>query len=230
MTNFDAKYYQDGVTLLIDKPKDWTSFNVVGKIRGHLKWAYQIKKLKVGHAGTLDPLATGLLIVCIGKHTKQIAQYSKLSKEYTAQITFGYTTPSYDLETSPDAEFQYNHISKEKLIETLNSFIGNQDQTPPIYSAKSIKGKRAYKYAREGEEVEMPKSNITIHQIDLLEYDMPNIKIKVKCSSGTYIRSLAYDIGQRLNSGATLTNLVRNSIGQFKLEDAFTITEFEEKA
>lgn len=231
MTNFTAEYYQEGQTLLIDKPKNWTSFNVVNKVRGHLRWIYQIKnKLKVGHAGTLDPLATGLLIVCVGKHTKQINQYSGLPKEYVAEITLGYTTPSYDLETQADEHFPFEHISEEMLRKKLSAFTGKQEQIPPVYSAKSIDGKRAYKYARAGKPVKMRKSQITIHEIELLKFLSPKATLRVKCSAGTYIRSLAYDIGKSLDSGAVLSGLRRTSIGNFLVDDALSIEEFEKNA
>ncbi len=230
MSEFNADYYKAGQTILIDKPKEWTSFNVVNKVRGHLKWKYQIKKLKVGHAGTLDPLATGLLIVCIGRHTKKISEYSGLRKEYIAEITFGYTTPSYDLETERDKTFEFKHITQTDLENNLKFFLGKQEQIPPIYSAKNINGKRAYLYAREGKKVEMRKTNIEIYELEILEFKLPIVKIRVNCSAGTYIRSLAYDIGKSMNSGATLTALKRNLIGNFSLNDALSIEEFEKNS
>jgi tRNA pseudouridine55 synthase len=230
MPEHTAEHYKEGQTLLIDKPKDWTSFNVVNKVRGHIKWAYGIKKIKVGHAGTLDPLATGLLIICTGKHTKKITQYIGLNKEYFAEIELGVTTPSYDLETQADAHYPFEHITEQRLKETLESFVGKQEQIPPIYSAKSINGKRAYKYAREGKEVEMRPANIEIYEIELIKFHLPFAEIRIICSTGTYIRSLARDIGLALDSGARLTNLRRTAIGDFSVNDAVDIDKFEKNA
>jgi tRNA pseudouridine55 synthase len=230
MPEYSAEYYKEGQTLLIDKPKDWTSFNVVNKVRGHLKWAYNIKKIKVGHAGTLDPLATGLLIICTGKNTKKITQYTGLNKEYFAEIELGVTTPSYDLETEADARYPFEHITEARLKETLENHIGKQEQIPPIYSAKNINGKRAYKYAREGKEVEMRPANIEIYELELIKFHLPFAELRIKCSTGTYIRSLARDIGLALNSGARLIDLRRTAIGEFSVNDAIDIDKFEKNA
>lgn len=230
MSERSAEYYKSGQTLLIDKPENWTSFNVVNKVRSHLKWKYKIKKIKVGHAGTLDPLATGLLIICTGKHTKQITRYAGLPKEYVGEIQLGQTTPSYDLETEPDKTFPFRHITEQQLKESLEKFTGKQLQIPPIYSAKNINGKRAYRYAREGKNVEMRAAEIEIMSIELLKFHLPFVQVRIVCSAGTYIRALARDLGEVLNSGATLINLRRTAVGDFKINDALSIDKFEEIA
>lgn len=227
--------FQTGVVIPINKPYKWTSFDVVKKIKNQigkkLRQALNIrlKNFKVGHAGTLDPLAEGLVLVCTGKATKKINDLMSDEKEYLATIELGKTTPSYDLETEYDQFFPTDHISKEQVINTLKSFVGEQDQVPPIFSAKHINGKRAYDYARKGEEIELKANKITISELELVEYQMPLIKIRIVCSKGTYIRSLAYDIGKRLESGAHLKQLIRTRIGSYTLDSSLTIEEFEKK-
>jgi tRNA pseudouridine55 synthase len=216
----------EGEVLLFDKPFKWTSFDLVRKVRAKIKRHLGKPKIKVGHAGTLDPRATGLMIICTGKKTKEIEKYQATKKEYVADIFIGATTPSYDLETTVDKTFPTEHITKELVIETLNKFIGEQEQIPPAHSAKWVNGERAYKKARKGIEVEMKPSIINIHEIELLEYNMPEIKIRINCSKGTYIRSLANDIGHALNSGAYLARLRRTKIGDFDVENALKIDEF----
>lgn len=225
--------FQAGVVIPINKAYEWTSFDVVKKVKNQigkrLRQALNIrlKSFKVGHAGTLDPLAEGLVLVCTGKATKRIVDLMADEKEYVATIELGKTTPSYDLETEYDSEFPIDHINEELVKDVLNTFIGEQDQIPPVYSAKNINGKRAYDYARKGEEIELKPNKITIKEIKLLDYQMPTITIKIICSKGTYIRSLAYDIGKRLNSGAHLIKLIRTRIGSYKLESSLTIEELE---
>jgi len=217
----------EGEVLLFDKAYQWTSFDLVRKVRNLLKTKYKVPKLKVGHAGTLDPLATGLMIVCTGKCTKQIDSFQNQEKEYIAGLLFGKTTASFDLEKEYDQVFPTEHITRELVEEVLKSFIGESDQIPPVYSAKFIDGKRAYEFARKGQEVEMKPCRINISEIELLNFNMPEISIKVRCSKGTYIRSLVRDIGQRLNSGATMISLQRTAIGSYHLNNAISIEEFE---
>lgn len=219
----------EGEVLLFNKPKSWTSFDVVKKVRYKLKYKHNIKKIKVGHAGTLDPLADGLMIVCTGKATKKIEELQGHNKEYIATIEIGKTTPSYDLETEFDKEFNTDHVNEEIVKVVLQSFIGEQQQVPPIFSAKKINGKRAYEMARKGEEVKMRPNIIHISKIELLEFNNPVIRILVTCSKGTYIRSLARDIGEKLNCGAYLKGLTRTAIGPFKLSHAEDIEQFEQK-
>jgi tRNA pseudouridine55 synthase len=221
--------FVEGEVLLFDKPYRWTSFDLVRKVRYSIKYKFKYKKLKVGHAGTLDPLASGLLIVCTGKATKKISLLQDQVKEYTAGILIGKTTPSFDLETEFDQEYPVQHISPEMINEVLATFIGDSDQIPPIYSAKYIDGKRAYEFARKGQEVEMKPSRINISEIELIENKFPEIIIRVKCSKGTYIRSLVRDLGERLNSGATLISLKRTAIGDFSLNNALTLEDFQNK-
>lgn len=219
---------EEGQVYFIDKELHWTSFNVVKKLKIVLLNKYKLKKLKVGHAGTLDPLATGLVIVCAGKQTRNIEKYQAEEKEYIAEITLGATTPSFDLETGIESSFPIEHISRDLVLETVDTFIGEQDQVPPVFSAKNIDGKRAYSYARKGKEVEMKPNRINISSIELLEYTKPVVKLKIVCSKGTYIRSFARDLGEALNSGAYLSALRRTRIGRYKIEDALKINEFEE--
>ena len=220
--------YQEGKVLLIDKPLNWTSFQVVNKIRWLIKQQFGIKKIKVGHAGTLDPLATGLLILCTGKLTKKMETYQAQVKEYTGTITLGTTTPSYDLETEVDQTFDISGITEEDIIQNTKHFIGEIQQQPPIFSALKKDGKRLYEYAREGEKVEIPKRIITISEFEITKIDVPNIEFRAVCSKGTYIRSLAHDFGKSLNNGAHLSALRRTKIGGFSLEDAVTVLAFEE--
>ncbi len=219
--------FQTGRILLIDKEYNWTSFDAVNKIRILLKNRLGIKKIKVGHAGTLDPLATGLIIVCTGKMTKQITGFQDLEKEYEAMLKIGETTPSFDMESEVDKSFPTEHITKEGVLEVLKSFLGEIDQVPPLFSAKYINGKRAYEYARKGSDLELKAQKVNFYSIDLLEFNMPFVKIKVNCSKGTYIRSLARDIGLALGSGAYLSELKRTRIGNYCLENAISLNDFE---
>ena len=218
--------YKNGQVLLIDKPLDWTSFQVVNKLRWHIRQKFNIKKIKVGHAGTLDPLATGLLIICTGKFTKRINEYQGQVKEYTGEITLGATTPSYDLETEIDATFPTNHINKEVIQKITKLFIGEIEQQPPIFSALKKDGKRLYELARQGETTEIPFRKITIEEFEITSVNLPKLCFRVVCSKGTYIRSLAYDFGKALKSGAYLSELRRTKIGDFKVEDGMKIEEF----
>lgn len=218
---------KEGQLLLIDKPLHWTSFQVVNKIRYLLLHGFGIKKLKVGHAGTLDPLATGLLVICVGKKTKEIDKYIGQSKTYTGTFTLGGTTPSFDLETAIDQTFETSHITKDLLIETAASFLGEQMQIPPVFSAKKIDGKRAYESAREGKDVEMRPNAIEIFQFDITEMEGNTIHFLIKASKGTYIRTIANDFGKRLNSGAYLSSLRRTESGEFSVENALSIEAFD---
>ena len=221
--------YKEGQVLLIDKPLNWTSFQVVNKIRWHIRKKFNIKKIKVGHAGTLDPLATGLLILCTGKFTKKIETYQGQIKEYTGEITLGATTPSYDLETEIDKTYSIDHISKELIHENTKRFIGEIDQKPPIFSAIKKEGRRLYELARAGETTEIKTRKITISEFEITKLDLPRIEFRVVCSKGTYIRSLAYDFGQALNSGAHLSKLRRTKIGDFKVIDNLGPEEYIDK-
>lgn len=221
--------YKEGKVLLIDKPLTWTSFQVVNKIRWLIKQQFGIKKIKVGHAGTLDPLATGLLILCTGKFTKKIETYQAQIKEYTGTITLGGTTPSYDLESDIDQTFDYSNITSEEIQGATQQFIGEIQQQPPIFSALKKDGKRLYEYARAGEKVEIPKRTITISEFEITNIKLPNIEFRVVCSKGTYIRSLAHDFGKALKNGAHLSELRRTKIGEFSVADAVGIDEFEKK-
>lgn len=220
--------YLEGCVLFIDKPLTWTSFDVVNKIRWSLKNYLGIKKIKVGHAGTLDPLATGLIIVCTGRATKQIMQYQDLDKAYDAQIRLGASTPSFDLETEVDQSFPWEHITREMVEEALIKFTGEQEQMPPIYSAKSVDGKRAYEMARKGKKIALKKQLITIHRIKLQSIDLPKLSVYVECAKGTYIRSLAHDLGKELNSGGHLAGLRRTRIGPHKVTSAISPDNFIE--
>jgi tRNA pseudouridine55 synthase len=225
--------FAQGATILVDKPLHWTSFDAVNKLRWNLRKRLGVKKLKVGHAGTLDPLATGLLIICIGKHTKLIEGIMSDEKTYTGTILLGKTTPSFDLETAYDAEFQLDHITPELMEEVRLSFLGEQDQVPPLFSAKLIDGKRAYDIARAGKTVEMKANRITISDFQIDTTNFPEIRFEITCSKGTYIRSIASDFGKRLNSGATLIELRRTKSGSYLVENARSvedwITIFEEQ-
>ena len=218
-----------GSVLLIDKPFEWSSFDVVNKVKILLQKKFRYKWLKVGHAGTLDPLATGLMILCTGNATKDITRYLALDKEYVATICLGKSTPSFDLETQPDQTYPIDHVTREMILKTLPKFKGKINQVPPVFSAKRIKGKRAYDYARKGKEIDLKANTVFIKEIELIEYNKPIIVIRIKCGKGTYIRALARDIGKALNSGAHLIALKRMSIGDFKISDAMTMKKFEEK-
>lgn len=216
----------DGLTILVDKPYTWTSFDVVNKIRWNLKKKLGVKNVKVGHAGTLDPLATGLLILCLGKHTKLIEGLTNDTKTYTGTFLIGKTTPSFDLETAFEEVFETGHIDSELLEKVRVSFLGIQHQFPPIYSAKQIDGKRAYEFARAGKAVEMRAVQIEILDFTIDAARFPEVDFKITCSKGTYIRSIAHDFGQRLFSGATLIALRRTQSGSFQIENAKSVDEW----
>ena len=219
--------FQEGKILYFDKPLGWTSFDLVAKVRYKISRFLNVKKIKVGHAGTLDPLATGVMIICTGKATKQIESFQYQVKEYVATLKLGETTPSFDLETAIDQTFETQHITKEMVEETLKSFIGSIEQVPPAFSACKINGERAYELARKGESVELKAKLLVIDDIELLEFNMPEIKIRVVCSKGTYIRALARDIGKALNSGTHLTGLIRTRIGDITLDNCLKIEEID---
>ncbi len=220
--------YLSGQVLLIDKPLNWTSFQVVNKLRWEIRQTFNIKKIKVGHAGTLDPLATGLLIICTGKMTKQIDSFQGQIKEYTGTIVLGSTTPSYDLETEINNTFSTSHLTPDLIKETVNQFIGEIDQFPPIFSALKKEGKRLYEYARAGEKVDIKSRKITIQTFEITSIENLNIHFRVVCSKGTYIRSLAHDFGKALNCGGHLSSLRRTKIGEFSVIDAVNIDDFIE--
>ena len=209
--------FKEGEVLYFDKPLKWTSFAVVNKIRYHICRKLGVKKIKVGHAGTLDPLATGVMIICTGKATKRIEEFQYHTKEYIATLQLGATTPSFDLEKEIDATYPTEHITRELVEEALQRFIGRIEQIPPVFSACKVDGKRAYELARKGEEVELKSKTLVIDEMELLECDLPVIKIRVVCSKGTYIRALARDIGVALQSGAHLIALERTRIGDITL-------------
>lgn len=220
---------KEGVILPFFKPLGWTSFQVVGRSRWWFKKKYGIKKIKVGHAGTLDPLATGVLVVCIGKATKRIEELQTHSKEYVATIKLGATTPSFDKETEEDATYPVEHITRELIEQTLNTFIGEIQQVPPVFSAVKIGGKRAYKMARRGDDVELAPKKVNIYEIELIEFHAPDeLKIRVVCGKGTYIRSLARDLGTAMNTGAYLTALCRTRVGDFTIDDCLDASHFSE--
>ena len=220
--------FPEGYVAVIDKPYEWTSADVVRKIKFQLrKCGYP--KIKIGHAGTLDPLATGILLVCIGRATKQVEALQAEEKEYVAELMLGATTPSGDMEHEVDNTYPTEHITREMVEEALKSLTGEREQLPPLYSAKKVQGVRAYEFARAGEEVELKKALINIYELELVEYDMPRIKIRVRCSKGTYIRSLAFEIGEALQSGAYLTSLRRTRSGGFTVEKSHTLEDFMEK-
>ncbi|WP_294608378.1 tRNA pseudouridine(55) synthase TruB [uncultured Bacteroides sp.] len=220
--------FKEGEVLYFNKPLGWTSFKVVGHARYHICRRMGVKKLKVGHAGTLDPLATGVMIVCTGKATKRIEEFQYHTKEYVATIQLGATTPSYDLEHEIDATYPTEHITRELVEETLKTFIGEIQQVPPAFSACMVNGKRAYDLARKGEEVELKPKLLVIDEIELLECNLPEIKVRVVCSKGTYIRALARDIGEALQSGAHLTALERTRVGDVRLADCLDPMDFKE--
>lgn len=217
----------EGQVLLFDKPLNWSSFQLVNKVRYILCKKFEIKKLKVGHAGTLDPLATGLMILCTGRATKQIESLMGTEKEYIADVFFGATTPSYDAETEIDTTYPVQHITQPLIQEKLTAFTGNIKQLPPMFSAKKVNGVRAYKLAREGSENILVEKEVTIHELELQKIDLPHIQLKVNCSKGTYIRSLAHDLGKAMDSGAYLTGLKRTKIGTYNNSDAWDLTNFE---
>lgn len=222
-----SEEFQNGQILLIDKPLNWSSFQAVNKIKWALKKHLGLKKIKVGHAGTLDPLATGLLIVCTGKSTKLISELQGQIKEYTGSFYIGATTPSYDLETEIDKTFETNHIDSKLIQSAKELFLGEIDQKPPIFSAIKKDGKRLYEHARKGEEIEIASRKVTITEFELTDTNLPQIDFRVVCSKGTYIRSLAFDFGQALNSGGHLTALRRTKIGDYDVQNAVAVEQFE---
>ncbi|QXP56979.1 tRNA pseudouridine(55) synthase TruB [Cellulophaga sp. HaHa_2_95] len=218
--------FLDGQTLLIDKPLNWSSFQAVNSIKWSIRRKFELKKIKVGHAGTLDPLATGLLLICTGKSTKTINELQGQAKEYTGTITLGGTTPSYDLESEINETFSTEHITEAMIKEATQQFLGEIEQAPPIFSALKKDGKRLYEYAREGLEVEIKKRLITIHEFEITGIEATVVSFRVACSKGTYIRSLAHDFGIALNSGAHLSSLRRTKIGDYNVDNAITTEEF----
>ena len=220
--------FPEGYVAVIDKPYEWTSADVVRKIKFQLrKCGYP--KIKIGHAGTLDPLATGILLVCIGRATKQVEALQAEEKEYVAELMLGATTPSGDMEHEVDQTYPTEHITREMVEEALKGLTGERELLPPLYSAKKVQGVRAYEFARAGEEVELKKALINIYEMELVEWDMPRIKIRVRCSKGTYIRSLAFEIGEAVQSGAYLTSLRRTRSGGYTVEKSHTLDDFMEK-
>ena len=214
-----------GEVLAIDKPLGWTSFDAVKRLRGAIQRRLQVKKFKVGHAGTLDPLATGVLLVCTGRATRSITELQDGMKEYVAEVTVGATTPSFDLETEIDATFPWEHVTEELVKQTLPRFTGHVMQVPPVFSAVKIDGKRAYKYARKGKEVELKAKPLEIKELELLSIDGPRITLRVLCSKGTYIRALARDLGEALGTGAHLTALRRTRVGDYTADRCLTIDQ-----
>ncbi len=226
MSFFSREDFKKGQVLLFDKPLEWTSFQLVNKVRWLIKKNYGIKKIKVGHAGTLDPLATGLLIICTGKFTKTIHEIQGLPKEYTGTIRFGATTPSYDLETDIDKTYPINDLQPEIIKAKAACFEGDIIQKPPVFSALKKDGKRLYEYARKGQEIKIEGRPVRIDEFSIGKINLPDVEFKVKCSKGTYIRSLAHDLGQAVNNGAHLTELRRTKIGDFNIENAYTLDTF----
>ena len=226
---FNKESLIEGEILLINKPLKWTSFQVVNKIRWLIKSKFNIKKIKVGHAGTLDPLADGLLIICTGKMTKKIDQFQNLDKIYTGKFFLGATTPSYDLETEVNSVKPINNISEKLISKALESFNGKITQTPPIFSAIKYKGKKLYEYARKGETVKIKEREVLIYEFIITKYQLPELSFLIKCSKGTYIRSLANDFGEKLECGAYLSKLTRTAIGNHLLENSISIEDFEKR-
>ena len=221
--------FAEGEMLLIDKPLEWTSFDVVKSLRIFIKKTFNLKKIKVGHAGTLDPLATGLLILCTGRMTKQIDEFQGMDKVYVGQMTLGATTPSFDKETEAEQFFPIEQLHTDDLKRASLNFKGEIEQVPPIYSAIKVEGKRAYKAARKDQDVKMKSRKVTIHEFDLLNFTPPYLDFSVKCSKGTYIRSLVNDFGKSLDNGAYLSGLRRTKIGDYSVNDAITIDDFKQK-
>ena len=220
---------EQGGFILLNKPYTWTSFQATKKVQYILKRHFGLKKIKIGHAGTLDPLATGLLVLCVGKYTKRIEEFQAQEKEYTGTIHLGATTPSYDLETEIDNTYPVEHINENLIYETAKAFIGEQMQIPPIFSALKINGVRAYTKAREGKEVEIKERTIHIYDFEITDIRFPEVNFRIRGSKGTYIRSIARDFGAKLNSGAYLSALCRTESGDFKLSEAFSIEQVEEQ-
>ena len=220
--------FSEGMCVVVDKPYGRTSFDVVYRFRNMLSRKLGVRRMKVGHAGTLDPLATGVVVLCTGKYTKRIEEIQRGEKEYYATLKLGETTPSYDLEKEVDAIFPIEHITRERVLQVLASFVGEIDQVPPIFSAVKVEGTRSYHLARQGEEVQLAPKRIQIREIELVGYDMPYLRLRISCGKGTYIRALARDIGRALDSGAHLTELRRTRVGEWRVEDAIGVEEFEE--
>lgn len=217
---------KEGELILIDKELNWTSFDVVNKIRYAIKKKFDIKKIKVGHAGTLDPLATGLLIICCGKMTKSIDNFSAMNKTYSGKVTIGSTTPSYDLETKPNVHYPIDHINEKLILKTAKKFVGKIFQTPPMFSAIKKDGVRLYNLARQGKEIKIDKREVSIDSFEITSFNLPEISFNVTCSKGTYIRSLAHDFGKELKSGAHLSELRRIKIGDYSVEDSVKVMDF----
>jgi tRNA pseudouridine55 synthase len=227
--NMNPVDFQAGTVMLFDKPLDWTSFDLVNRVRNMLCRKLSLKKLKVGHAGTLDPKATGLVIICTGKATKQIDLIQAQEKEYVATLKLGATTPSFDLESEEDAHFPVDHITTELIEHIIPQFLGEIDQVPPIFSAIKVNGKRAFDYARKGTEIELKSRKIVVKSITIERFEMPELELRIACSKGTYVRSLARDMGIALSSGAYLVGLRRTAIGESFVDKALTLDEFQEK-
>lgn len=226
MDNFTAEDFKNGQILLFDKPLEWTSFQLVNKVRWLIRSHCGIKKIKVGHAGTLDPLATGLLIICTGKFTKRIHELQGQEKEYTGTFNLGATTPSYDLETEVDNTFPIDHLNEEVLNNAVPQFLGEIEQYPPVFSALKKDGKRLYEYARKGEEVKIDSRKVSISSFTLTRINLPEVDFQVRCSKGTYIRSLAHDFGKAVESGGHLSALRRTKIGDFNVNDSYDLDRF----
>ena len=220
--------FLNGQLILIDKPLEWSSFQAVNAVKWAIRKRYQLKKIKVGHAGTLDPLASGLLLICAGKFTKRIHEFQGMPKEYEGTITFGSSTPSYDLETEVDNVYPINHITHELIHKTKALFLGKIAQKPPVFSALKKDGKRMYEYAREGKELEIKARFVEILEFEILDINLPELRFRIKCSKGTYIRSIAHDFGKALNSGGHLSSLRRTKIGDYNVNKAVTPANFKE--
>ncbi|WP_420401072.1 tRNA pseudouridine(55) synthase TruB [Flagellimonas sp.] len=219
--------FLNGQILLIDKPLEWSSFQAVNALKWAIRKKFDLKKIKIGHAGTLDPLATGLLIICTGKFTKKIPELQGQIKEYTGTFTLGATTPSYDMETEVNQTFPMDHITDELLYDATTGFLGEIDQVPPVFSALKKDGKRLYEFAREGKEVEIKSRKVEIHAFEITEIDMPHVDFRIVCSKGTYIRSIAHDYGKSVHSGAYLSALRRTKIGDFNVDNSVTPMVFK---
>lgn len=228
MSSEKLSFFEEGQVLLFNKPLYWTSFDLVNKVRNMIRGSLGIKKIKVGHAGTLDPLASGLMIICTGRATKKIDEFRDLDKEYIAAIHIGATTPSFDLETETDEHYPSDHVTEENVRSVLNGFLGEQKQMPPLYSAKQIDGKRAYEFARKGIMKELEPVTVWFREIELLSFGIPETRIRIVCSKGTYIRSFARDFGFALNSGGYLSALERTAIGPYSISKAYDLEKFGE--
>ena len=222
------KDFLEGQLILIDKPLKWSSFQAVNAIKWAIRKRYQLKKIKVGHAGTLDPLASGLLLICVGKFTKRIHEFQGMPKVYEGIITLGSSTPSYDLETEIDTIYPTEHITEELIHKARTSFLGKISQKPPVFSALKKDGKRLYEYAREGKKLELKARSVEIFEFEILQINMPDIHFRIQCSKGTYIRSIAHDFGKALNSGGYLSSLRRTKIGEYNVDNAVTPANFKE--